>query len=136
MREIENTAAILVEKEGKILLVRRKNETFNGFWCLPGGHSEPGEEPADTAQREGNEEVGGVTVQGEPIMVFAHDWPGDSHVPENHVHRAHLFLGRVTGELKAGDDAAELGWFSPEEALSMDLTGYTRFIIEERCRKG
>ena len=54
---IENTVAILVEKEGKILLVKRLNKTFRGWWCLPGGHAEPNETIEQAAQREVREEA-------------------------------------------------------------------------------
>ncbi|RLI98249.1 MAG: NUDIX hydrolase [Candidatus Aenigmatarchaeota archaeon] len=126
----EMSACVLVEKDGKILLVKRKNKTFFGYWCLPGGHAEPGETPKKAAQREANEEVGQVEVEGEPVMVFKHDWPADSHIPEPHIHHAHCFRASVRGEIRAGSDAAELGWFSPREAMEMKITGYTWIVLD------
>ena len=79
---IENTNAILVEKKGKILLVKRLNDTFFGWWCLPGGHAEPGENPGQAARREAREEVGNVEVEGKPFMIFLHDWPADRHIKD------------------------------------------------------
>ena len=126
---IENTVAILVERDGKILLVRRLNDTFRGWWCLPGGHSEPGETPYQIAQRETREEVGGIEVEKKPFLVFNHDWPADRHIKEPHQHKCHAFRGGVVGKIKAGDDAGEIRWFTLEEAKRLKLTNYTKRIL-------
>ena len=62
---------ILREPDGKILLVRRSAlVTKAGHWAFPGGGVESGETEAETALREGNEELGGLpadlVVEGEP----------------------------------------------------------------------
>ena len=129
--KIENTNCMLVEKEGKILLVKRGNRTFHGWWCMPGGHFEAGENPLQAAQREANEEVGKVKVEKKPFMVFVHDWPADSHTPEPHQHRCHAFRAKITGDLRAGDDASELRWVTLEEARKLKITEYTRRVLEK-----
>ncbi|GAA3088489.1 hypothetical protein GCM10010530_12820 [Kribbella aluminosa] len=48
-------AAAAVLDGGRLLLTRR---TDNGEWCLPGGAIEPGERPAEAAERETFEETG------------------------------------------------------------------------------
>lgn len=126
---IENTACVVVEREGKLLLVKRANRTFHGWWCVPGGHAEQGETPAQAAQREANEEVDDVKVEEKPFMVFLHDWPADNHVNEPHQHRCHVFRAKVSGKLKEGSDAAELGWFTPKEAKKLRLTNYTEKVL-------
>jgi 8-oxo-dGTP diphosphatase len=126
---IENTVCMVVRKEGKILLVKRGNMVFRGWWAVPGGHAEKGEKIAEAAQREANEEIGRVEVEEKPFLVFVHDWPSDNHTREPHKHRAHAFRARITGALKAGSDAAELGWFTPQEARELKLTGYTITIL-------
>lgn len=128
---IENTAAILVERDGKILLTKRLNKTFFGWWCVPGGHTEPGEAPEQIAQREANEEVGDVKIEGKPFMVFTHDWPADNHIKEPHQHRCHAFRGRVAGKIRAGSDAGEIKWFTLKEAKKLKLTVYTKRILSK-----
>jgi ADP-ribose pyrophosphatase YjhB (NUDIX family) len=127
---IENTACIVVEKDGKVLLVKRANRVFRGWWCIPGGYAEPGETPHQNAQREANEEIGSVAVEDKPFLVFLHDWPADRDVKVPHKHRCYTFRARITGELRAGDDAAELGWFTPEQAGKLKLTNYTETILK------
>lgn len=58
--------------DGRILLLRRgrNEENYAGHWALPGGGSEQGETPAETARREAYEETGGVAPSG--AMRLAH----------------------------------------------------------------
>lgn len=50
---------VIIERDGKILLSRRKNKSWgNGLLCVPGGHVEQGEMPIQAAIREAKEELG------------------------------------------------------------------------------
>ena len=51
-------AAVLIEQDGCILLVRRASEPFRGLWTLPAGFVNGGEDPAEAAARECLEETG------------------------------------------------------------------------------
>jgi len=44
-------ADVLVEREGKLLLVRRATDPFVDHWASVGGFVDPGESPADAARR-------------------------------------------------------------------------------------
>lgn len=103
-------AAILLEQDGRVLLVRRVNEPFRGLWTLPAGFVDAGEDPARAAERECLEETG-LRVQAlrvlEVIAGREHPRGADFVV---------VYQGLVMdGELRAGDDADQVGWFSRDE---------------------
>lgn len=62
---------ILRDKKGKILLIKRSNEnkTFKGFWQLPEGKIEFGEQPIQTLSRELEEELGGRLIRAKLVAV-------------------------------------------------------------------
>lgn len=55
---IPTNGVILENKKGEILLVRRKKYPKKGFWDLPGGFVEAGENMEESVQREIKEELG------------------------------------------------------------------------------
>lgn len=50
--------AVILIKDGKVLVGRRKNSHGDGTWCFAGGHMEGNESFEDTARREALEETG------------------------------------------------------------------------------
>jgi 8-oxo-dGTP diphosphatase len=103
-------AAVLVERNGKVLLTRRINEPERGCWSLPAGFVNAYEDPARAAQRECLEETG---LQVEITCLL------DVLSGREHPRGADIFIvysARIIGgELAAGDDADVVGFFSREQ---------------------
>jgi 8-oxo-dGTP pyrophosphatase MutT (NUDIX family) len=79
-------AQLAILHEGRVLLQLRP---WPPGWELPGGHCQPGEEPADTAAREAEEETGHrVRVLG---LVGVYNWEGLRAAGDA------VFLGEITG---------------------------------------
>ncbi len=97
-------------KNGKILLIKRKNEPFKGKWALPGGFVEYGERVEDAVLREFQEEVG-IKAKIKKLLGVYSDPKRD---PRGHVISV-VFLLEAEGEPKAGDDAADAKFFSLDE---------------------
>jgi ADP-ribose pyrophosphatase YjhB (NUDIX family) len=100
-------AAVLVEQDGRVLLVRRANEPFRGLWTLPAGFVNGGEDPAEAAARECLEETGlsvHITMVLDVIAGREHNRGADFII---------VYLAEVTGgELSAADDADAADWFA------------------------
>jgi 8-oxo-dGTP diphosphatase len=99
-------AAVLVEQDGRVLLVRRNNEPYRGLWTLPAGFVDAGEDPARAAERECFEETGLVVRVKRVLDVIAgqeHERGADFVI----VYRAEV----VGGNLSPDDDADAVEWF-------------------------
>jgi ADP-ribose pyrophosphatase YjhB (NUDIX family) len=100
-------AAVLVEKDGRVLLVRRVNEPFRGLWTLPAGFINGGEDPAEAAARECLEETSlrvRVTRVLDVISGKEHERGADFVI----VYHAEI----VSGDLVPADDADAAEWFA------------------------
>ena len=100
-------AGVVLLREGRVCLVRRRFAPKQGQWSLPTGFMEWGEEPAGTAVRETLEETG---LQVEATGLYAVEsgvLPPDTPVV------VIFYTARETGgRLEAGDDAEEVGFFA------------------------
>lgn len=94
----------------RVLLIRRKKPPFEGKWALPGGFIEIDETLEASARRELTEETG-VNV-GKLVQLATFGDPGRD--PRGRTISV-VYLARVNAKQiqpRAGDDAAETGWFS------------------------
>lgn len=56
--KIEAASSAILVRDGRMLLIRRKNPPSYDMFAFPGGRAEPGETPDQTALREFEEETG------------------------------------------------------------------------------
>ena len=99
-------AAVLVEQDGRVLLVRRAGEPLRGLWTLPAGFVNSGEDPAEAAERECLEETG-LSVRVTRVFEIV---PGREH-PRG-ADFVIVYLAEVIGgDMQAGDDAEAVEWF-------------------------
>ena len=90
----------------KILLVRRKNDPFKGFYALPGGFVEYGETTENAVLRELGEETG---IEGKVLGIVG-VFSDPERDPRKHVVSIAYLVKPVEGELKASDDAVSCHW--------------------------
>lgn len=110
----------------EVLLIRRGAPPRQGEWSMPGGRLEFGERTVDAALRELREETGVEAELVGLLDVVDGLFPGD---PPRHYVLIDYAARWISGEPKAGDDAAEAA-FHPLSAVD-DLVswGETRRVI-------
>jgi 8-oxo-dGTP diphosphatase len=117
-------------RRGPILLIERGGKPLKGYWSLPGGLVEPGEQLEDAVRREVQEETG---LEIEPLRLFEifqrimRDAEGRV---EYHYVLADYVCKVVGGKLRAGDDVSRAEWARRSELGRYRLTEGTREVIE------
>lgn len=114
--------AVLAEREGKVLLVRRGIEPRRGAWDVPGGFVHPGETAEKAAARELQEETG--LRAATDSMIYRMSIPDVYELPTiggNEVRKivtlnlCYSAIPQDWATLKSGSDAIEAALFSPED---------------------
>ena len=93
-----------------VLLVKRKNQPFQGKWALPGGFVEYGEKTEDAVIREVFEETGLKTTVQRIVGVYS----DPKRDPRGHTITVVYLLVCTSGELKSDDDAMDAKFFNIE----------------------
>ncbi len=106
----------LIHHEERYLVARRKkNSHMGGYWELPGGKLEKGEDHRIAIAREVSEELGAEVRSARSIMSFHHEY--DDRYLTFHLYRCHLFNPEAVKAL-ASD---EIRWVTPEEFVELDF---------------
>ncbi len=118
---MEHCACGILVERGRILLGKRAANSKNrpNVWDILGGHCEPGETLEQALVRELEEEAGVTPIEFRKITTLSEPRP-DAYGP----HRYHVFgitKWRGTGPVMKGEEHTELGWFTPEESLQLNL---------------
>jgi ADP-ribose pyrophosphatase YjhB (NUDIX family) len=111
--------ALIIDDEGRVLLVHRRRMPEADHWGLPGGKVDFGETIAATCAREILEELGVVIAVGDLACVVDQiDLAGGTHWV------APVFHARIVEGEPANQEPeaiSEIGWFAPD-ALPAPLT--------------
>ena len=123
------TVDAVIEKDGKILLVRRRNPPFEGMHALPGGFVESGETVEEAVVREIREETGlKTTIAG---LLGVYSAPGRD--PRGHTVSVVFELRSKSGSSRGGDDASEAAFF-PLNGLPPLAFDHER-VVRDHLRK-
>ncbi|HOD34797.1 MAG TPA: (deoxy)nucleoside triphosphate pyrophosphohydrolase [Syntrophales bacterium] len=110
------TAAV-IEREGKILVARRKKgDRMEGLWEFPGGKLEGSESPEECLKRELHEEFGIEAEIGEFLLSSPYEYP---HLKIELLAYRAIY---VSGDFKLNDHD-EIRWVLPSELRDYNLAG-------------
>ncbi|MYD08899.1 MAG: NUDIX domain-containing protein [Chloroflexi bacterium] len=100
---------VFIEKGDSVLLIRRAVDPGKGLWALPAGFVDHDEAPEAAAVRETLEETG-LNVRIEKLLAV---------YPKRDQGLADIIIAysakALSGAAQAGDDAAEVGWFTRDD---------------------
>ena len=113
----------LIEEDGRILLVRRRDGRGLNF---PGGYLAWRESPQEGAIREVREETGYLAEVGRLIGVYGAETPGRGHGSILVLYQ----MRRIGGELRSSHEGDPV-WLTPDEALGERLDSGTDVVLRE-----
>ena len=108
MKSPKLTIDIIINIEGKVVLIKRKNPPYG--WALPGGFVDYGETVENAAIRESKEET---SLDLENLKQF-HVYSEPTRDPRGH-NISVVFTAQGIGVPKAADDAKEIELFSQND---------------------
>lgn len=126
LNPVPAVAMLATGEDGRILLIKRRQEPKAGWWALPGGFVEFEESPAGSARREFLEETG--LTAGEVVLRGA-----ETEISRRYG-RVLVLCYRIidfTGNLRAGDDAEEASFFPPLQLPELAFSSHAGFLRRE-----
>jgi 8-oxo-dGTP diphosphatase len=122
---VKAVGAVVVGRDGRVLLVRRARPPGEGTWTLPGGRVEQGESLEAAVIREIREEtaldirvvksLGVVTIAREQFVYAIAEY---------------LAVVKASGTPRAGDDAAEVRWASRAEMAALGVLPDAAAVVD------
>jgi ADP-ribose pyrophosphatase YjhB (NUDIX family) len=129
-RPILGVGAIIIDS-GRVLLVERGRQPLKGYWSLPGGAVEVGEQLTDAVRREVLEETALAIEPISVVEIFERITRDPAGLAQYHYVLID-YLCRVTGgELKAGDDVSGARWVERSCLEQYQITEGTLPVIEK-----
>ena len=121
----------LILRKDSILLVERGRAPLKGFWSLPGGVLELGEQLGAAIVREVKEETGLDVEPVNVVEIFERIIRDKAGEPEYHYVLIDYFCKVRGGELAPGDDSSKAEWVRRKDLGALKLTEGTLPVIEQ-----
>ncbi|MFA4855474.1 MAG: NUDIX domain-containing protein [archaeon] len=123
--------SVILERDGKVLLLTRALEPLKGYWCLPGGYVCREETPEQAAIREAKEETGlGIEISG---ILGAYRIDNDPRGITIDI----IYIGCIKGgKLRLNKESTKHGFFSASQLPEPIAYKHRKAILDwQRCKK-
>ncbi|MET0897751.1 MAG: NUDIX domain-containing protein [Mycobacterium sp.] len=121
---IRVVAAVIVDDQGRVLLVRKRGTTA---FMQPGGKVDPGESALEALQRELAEELD-VVVPAAQIRALGRHVAAAANEPD-HLVDADLFMVTLDGEPRAAAEIDQIAWIDPAAPGDIELAPLTQQAV-------
>jgi 8-oxo-dGTP diphosphatase len=128
-RPVLEVGAALVFKDGKFLITQRKqDDSFGGFWELPGGKKEPTESLEECVIRELKEELDIEVEIRHFFRILTY------HYPQRSVRLNVFFCSHKSGEPRK-IECQDLAWVFPKDLPSYKFPDADQDLVRELARR-
>ncbi|RLI30145.1 hypothetical protein DRO53_03395 [Candidatus Bathyarchaeota archaeon] len=135
-RPLVGVGGLIVDENGRVLLVKRAFDPGKGLWAVPGGTPEVGETLKEALVREVEEETG-VKIQVEKLIdVFDLIVNDEKGKVRYHFVLVDFLAKPLTGEVRPSFETPEVRWVGLKELKNYPLTATTRRLINLALEKG
>ncbi len=128
---------IIINDQQQILLIKRVKTTkdVSVFYCVPGGHVEPGETPAQTALRELEEETGitNIVLRDAPIFELTNQGRQETYFVAQSW-SGNPALGGEEAERNSPENSYKLEWINWQDIYTINL--YPSALLEQLLTRG
>jgi 8-oxo-dGTP diphosphatase len=130
-RPLVGVGAVILDDEGRVVLVKRTREPLAGQWSLPGGTLELGESLEHGVAREVLEETGLTVAVGPVVDVFDRILLDDRDAVRFHFVLVDYLCRVRSGHLAAGSDVSDATLADPRHLDPYRLAGKAEDVIRK-----
>ena len=112
-------AAIILDKENRVLLTKRAIDPGRGKWGIPGGFLNPGEHPVEGLKREIKEELE-AEIEVEKFYDFE---ISESLYEPGKCVLSIYFFARLISESRPGDETNKIQYFAKDDIPWAEIAG-------------
>jgi 8-oxo-dGTP diphosphatase len=124
------TVDVILQRDSKVLMVRRRKDPFKDRLALPGGFVNEGETVEEAMKREAIEET---SLEVEPVDILG-VYSDPKRDPRKHILSV-VFIGIIVGgSEKAGDDAASIEWVKISDIQQQQIAFDHAQILHDYCQ--